>query len=107
MYYNGKKLAVQKIINVKVSISEAQNKLNLDDSTIKKIQTNAEKNITYACNKIFQDYKEKDLDIFYLKDDFRRRYPRENSSNIFQKSQLHVYVHVSVEGSSTKTNFRY
>ncbi|PRR84991.1 Ger(x)C family spore germination protein [Clostridium luticellarii] len=107
MYYSGKKLTVQKIINVKVSISEAQNKLNLDENTVKKIQANAEKNIAYACNKIFQDYKEKDLDIFYLKDDFKRRYPRENSNNIFQKSQLHMDVHVSVEGSSTKTNFRY
>lgn len=106
MYYNGKKLIVKKIINTKVSISETQSKINLNSSSIKAIQTNAERNINYACKNIFEEYKGKGLDIFHLVEDFQRRYPREDSDNILQKSELQLDIHVSVEGSSTKTNFR-
>ena len=105
MYYDGKKLVVKKIINTKASISEAQNKLNLNQASIKAIEANAERNIIYACDDIFKQYKDKNLDIFHITEDFQRRYPRENSDNIFQKSQLKMDVHVSIEGSSLKTNF--
>lgn len=79
--------------------------MNLNQDSIKLLESNAENNIAFACEDIFKKYREKNLDIFNIAEDFQRRYPRENPDDIFKKSQLKLEVHVTVEGSSTKTNF--
>lgn len=104
--YDGKSVNVKKVIYTKTSIGEAQQKFIYNKGTIKQLEKNAESNIKMACNKIFEEYKKKDLDIFNISDDFNRNYPKEKTDDILSKAQLEVEVHVYIEGSSDTTDFR-
>ncbi|KZL89821.1 Ger(x)C family spore germination protein [Clostridium magnum] len=105
IYYDGDSIKVKKIINTKTSIADVQEKLNFTKENIEQLEKNAESNIKDACERLFDYYKGKDLDIFNVSDDFYRKYPRAKIDDVFNKSQLEVEAHVHVEGSSDKTNF--
>lgn len=104
--YDGKSVNVKKTIYTKTSIGEVQKKFIYNKETIKQLEKNAESNIKIACNRIFEEYKAKNLDIFNISDDFNRKYPREKIDDVLSKSQLEVEVHIYVEGSSDTTDFR-
>lgn len=104
--YDGESIKIKKIINTRTSIAEAQEKFKFTKENVRELEKNAESNIKDACEGIFNDYKGKDLDIFNVSDDFYRKYPKAKINDVFSKSQLEVEVHVYVEGSSDKTNFR-
>lgn len=104
--YNGGTVNVKKTIYTKTSIGEAQQKFIFNKEMIEKLEKNAESNIKIACNRIFEEYKNKNLDIFNISDDFSRKYPKEKVDDVLSQSQLEVEVHVYVEGSSDTTDFR-
>ncbi|MCH4199081.1 MAG: Ger(x)C family spore germination protein [Clostridium tyrobutyricum] len=106
IYMDGKNIIVRKKINLKATVAEAQNRINLNHDTIEKLEQEAEKNIKDACNDVFEKYKLKKLDIFNIGEDFQRKYPKSNIDNPIEQSQLQLDVNVNVEGSSDKTNFR-
>ncbi|MBV4415677.1 Ger(x)C family spore germination protein [Clostridium tyrobutyricum] len=106
IYMGRKNIVVKKTINLKATVAEAQNRINLDEDTMKKLEQEAEKNIKDACNNVFEKYKLKKLDIFDIGEDFQRKYPKSNIDNPIEQSQLQLDVNVNLEGSSDKTNFR-
>lgn len=106
VYYDGEKITVKKVINTRATVAEVQNRINLNTDTMNQLQKNAEKNISKACNNVFNEYKQKNLDIFNIGEDFQRSYPREKLENIIGKCNLELEVNVNIEGSSDKTNFR-
>lgn len=103
--YNGDLINVKKIVYAKTSVGETQEKFLFNKESLKQLEKNAESNIKIACNRIFEEYKNKNLDIFNISDDFNRKYPKEKVEDVLAKSQLELEVHVSVEGSSDTTDF--
>lgn len=106
VYYDGNIIHVKKVIHTRTAIAGVQRRFKFTDTTIKQSERNAESNIKIACNKIFEEYKKKKIDVFDISDDFHRRYPKEKLDNIMGKSQLELEVHVFIEGSPDTTDFR-
>lgn len=104
--YDGKKIHVKKTINTKASISEIQKSFYLTKENLGRVEKKAESNIYKECMRIFENYKQKDLDIFEITDEFQRRYPREKVEDVISNSDLELEVHVTIEGSSDTIGFR-
>lgn len=98
--YDGKNINLIKRIYVKTSIAEAQGSLCFNSSNFQKLQKNAEANIKKYTEIIFDGFKKKELDIFEIKQDFYRRYPRIKVNNPICITNLKVEPHVYIEGSS-------
>jgi spore germination protein KC len=98
------KIKLKKYIRTRVTIGEAQDKLVLDNSTRKFIEKNAEENIRKYSKQLFEEFKLKDLDIFHIKEDLCRRYPKNKISNVMEATDLEIVADVEVEGSSNKFN---
>ncbi|MDW8802034.1 Ger(x)C family spore germination protein [Clostridium sp. A1-XYC3] len=105
--YDGKTVHLKKIINTRTSIGEAQDKLIFSKDKLNKISNNAEKNISRECTRIYEEYKKKNLDILNIEEEFSRKYPKKKIDNVLLNSQLELEVHVEVEGSADKMDFRY
>lgn len=106
IYYEDGEINLKKIINVKTSIAETEDKININNKTINKLQQEAEKNIKDSCNNVFEKYKFKNIDIFQIHENFERKYPRIKVKNPIKHTHLDLDVNVDIEGSSTKSNFR-
>lgn len=105
MYYDGNILYLNKNINVKTSLGEVQKKMKFNDKTINEISKIAEKSIEDKCTDFFNENKEKNLDMFGIEEEFNRKYPKEDSKDIFSKTKINVDAHVYIEGSSNKKGF--
>jgi spore germination protein KC len=98
------KIKLIKYIRTRVSIGEAQGTLVLDNTTRKIIEKSAEDNIKKYSKQLFEDYKLKGIDIFHVKEDLSRRYPKNNINNVMEVTDLEILAEVEVEGSSKKFN---
>ncbi|KHD37594.1 spore gernimation protein [Clostridium acetobutylicum] len=103
-YYNGK-FHVKKIINVNTALMESQSPINYDKAMQKKVEENAEKNIINNCNKIFTKYKEKNEDIFNVRDVYENIYKKDNP-NIIKDTVLEIEPHVEIQRSGKASNFK-
>ena len=104
--YSGKNIKLKKIINIKLSLAEAQNCINLNRKTIEVLQNEAENNIKFYCMDLFNKYKIKNIDIFNIKNDIYKKYPKINIQDPIKQTSLDIEVNAKIEGSSIQTNFR-
>jgi spore germination protein KC len=99
---NDDKIKLTKKILVRTSVAESQGNLQLNEANKKKLQKSAESNIKKYTTEMFEQYKNKNIDIFNVKEELERKYPKSNIDKPMEKTDLEVNVSVEVEGSSTK-----
>lgn len=99
------RLKVNKNIKVKTDIAEVQEGLEINKHSLNQIKEVAQDNIRKACYKIFDEYKEKGVDIFDITEEFERKYPKEQISNVMEKTDLFVDVKVEIESGNDDLDF--
>lgn len=102
-YYKNK-IYLTKKINVRASITESQGQIDLDEQGARKIQINADKNLINNCNRIFNKFKKKGIDIFNIEDDLENKY-KIRRKDIIKKTQLTIEPDVKIEGGGKTGNF--
>lgn len=104
--YDGNSVKLKKIIKVRTNFGETQDSINITDGEIYTIARRAERNIELSCKDVFNEYKQKNLDIFNVEKEFNIKYPHEKLNEVLKNTEIDVEVHVDIEGSSTKLNFK-
>jgi spore germination protein KC len=103
--YNGTTIKLKKKINVKTTIEEIQKQGRLTDEVVKKITEKSEDNIKEACERVFEKYKEQDLDIFRIRETLERKYPKVTIEKPLKITELEVEVVEDLEGSPDTQDF--
>ncbi len=103
--YDGKVIKLKKTIEVKTNIEEIEKGLILNDSNVAKIREKSESNIRKACMRVFEKYKEENLDIFNIKEILERKYPKAQVDNPLKITELQVIVNENIEGSPDTQDF--
>lgn len=103
--YEGDKLKLIKNIKVNTIIGEVQMGLHINEQNLKEIKEIAENNIKAACYQIFEEFKEKDTDIFDIQEEFERRFPKKKKPNIIKDTDLIVNVQVEIESAVDDLDF--
>lgn len=99
------KIKLKKYINIKTSIGEVQEGIDLTNETLRKIEATAEKNIKKYSTKLFEEYKNKGIDIFQVEEVLYENFPHVKYNSPIRETELEVIPKVTVEGSSNRTNF--
>lgn len=105
MEYDGKVVRVKKFIKVKTNIEEIEKGAKLNDKSLAQLKEKSEDNIKRACMRVFEKYKEQNLDIFELEETFEREYPRVKLDNVLKAAELEVVVEENIEGSPDTQDF--
>jgi spore germination protein KC len=105
--YDGSKITLKKNITIRTSFAEAQKSIYLtDDSERETIIKLAENKIKDECMKLFNHYKEKDIDLLNVQKDFNRKYPNANIKDVTNVLELDLNIKVIMEGSTDSTDFK-
>lgn len=97
--YDGEVIKFIKNINVVATIAESQDNLELSKDVIAKIQENAENNIREYCTLLFEKYKEENIDIFNLRDQFKNKFPKQDPlvEDVIEISEMEIVPHVVIK----------
>ncbi|GKU28556.1 Ger(x)C family spore germination protein [Clostridium folliculivorans] len=100
---------IKKHLNVHAIYRGAQGKIKITDENIKQIEKDAEENINFNCYKIFNEYKDKNIDLIKAKENFYRRFPAESKKNndILKNTRLDVETKVKIDFSSDPKNITF
>ncbi|WP_461204290.1 Ger(x)C family spore germination protein [Clostridium sp. DL1XJH146] len=99
------KIILIKNIKVETTIGEIQEEMEVDKNTISEIQEQTEENIIKACYDIFEEYKEKNIDLFNIKEELHRKYPKEKFEDVISSTELVVNVDVKIRFSNDTLDF--
>ncbi|WP_232101609.1 Ger(x)C family spore germination protein [Paenibacillus sp. URB8-2] len=90
------------IIKIKLStdISAVQGKLELTGETVAKMEETMEEKLERNCQKMFQEWKDKKIDIFGVQEKFERKYPSDDRKNILENTELQIDFEVKINGTS-------
>lgn len=108
MQYKDGKISLYRHIQIKTYLSETQADIDLTDAMMRRLAELAEQKVRRQCMQLFYDYKEKNLDVFYIQCEFGRNFPKEtlaDEENIIQNATMDIEVTVKVEGSTTTEGF--
>lgn len=103
--YNGTVIKLKKTINVKANIQEIEKRATLNETTRRKLEEKSKENILKACNRVFEKYKEMNLDIFQVTDLMERKYPKVKIDNPLKITQLEIKINENIEGSPDTQDF--
>jgi Ger(x)C family germination protein len=99
------KIKIKKYIKVKTTIGEVQEGINITNETLKEIEGTAERNIKKYSTKLFEEYKNKGIDIFHVEEELYESFPHVKYECPIRETELEVIPKVTVEGSSNRINF--
>lgn len=102
--YEDGRFKLIKNINIEVSISEIQGKLIIDKSVLDYIKVNKEAYINGYAEYIFNDYKEKGLDIFDVERIREMYYPKEDVDNPLSITDIEVNTNLTIKGTGITKN---
>ncbi|MBU5591414.1 Ger(x)C family spore germination protein [Clostridium sp. MSJ-4] len=103
--FEGERIKLKKDIKIKVSIGEVQGELKVDSEKLSKIKENSEYNIAKYSKMVFEGFKNKNIDIFEVKQELSRKYPKiEIPDNYMYLTDIDINVEVFVEGSNSILN---
>ncbi|PKM95487.1 MAG: hypothetical protein CVU84_05315 [Firmicutes bacterium HGW-Firmicutes-1] len=95
-----------KELSFKLSFNETQKIIDLTDQEIrKKLEAEVKKKITEESEALFQEYKNKGIDVFDVQATFMRKYPKESSKDVLGRTKIDIKVEVYIEGSPNTQNF--
>jgi Ger(x)C family germination protein len=103
--YDGTKIRLKKTILVKTNIEEIEKEARLTKDVINQLQHKSEDNIKRACERVFEKYKDQNLDIFRVKETLERKYPKVNIENPLKITELEIEVIENIEGSPDTQDF--
>lgn len=105
--YDGEKVNLKKVISLTTSIVGTEYDLDINDEMLNRIKVNAELVIKNECEELFHKYKQKELDIFQIKEEFNRRYPKVEIDNPIIITELDIeFDYHHIEHSMNKKGFR-
>ncbi|MDF2567620.1 MAG: hypothetical protein K0R90_1076 [Oscillospiraceae bacterium] len=104
--YKDGKLTVKREITVNTDFSEAQKKIDINKKLFKQLEIEAEEQIEENCIKLFKQYKEKQIDVFDIQEEFDRKYPHAENKNVITSTDLKVKAIVNIEGTTTTEKFK-
>lgn len=94
---------LQKEINIKTTLGEAQNTLFIDNKVLNQIRVREEEEMKKYLNKIFDYYKEEGIDIFNIKREQEIKYPKDNVEDIIKHTNLKLSINITLDGAYTNT----
>lgn len=103
--YEDNQIKLIKNIRVNTAIGEVQKGLNINKKSLKAIKELSESNIRKACYQLFDEYKEKGIDIFDIQEEFLRKYRYEKGENIIKQTNLSINVEVEIETGNDDIDF--
>lgn len=98
--FNGETFRVEKNVTLYTTFAEAQKGIVLDEETKKELKDEAEKKLKDDSMQLFEEYREKGIDIFKLQCMLDRTHPHNDVSNIIENTDLTVNIDVKIEGST-------
>jgi spore germination protein KC len=105
--YDGEKIYVKKIIKSNASFAFSQKSIHITDSEQRnEIKNSSEECIKKICKKLFDDYKEKNIDIFNIEREMKMKYPRVNIKDCMKITELEIEANVDIKGSTEIMNFQ-
>lgn len=103
--YDGERIKLYKKIKVKCGLAEAQKRLMIDEKVMDYVRDIEEENIKNYLTRIFQTYKDRNLDVFEIGRLFEIKYPNTSlKGEIMQLTDLVVDTEVDIEGPSIIRN---
>jgi Ger(x)C family germination protein len=104
--YDGGSIQLKRTINSKGNLSFSEKSIHVtNDEERNVLIKNSEEYIKRICTKLFDDYKEKDVDIFNLQRELQKKYPRLKINDYLKITELDIDVNVDINGSAQTTNF--
>ncbi|ABR49214.1 spore germination B3 GerAC family protein [Alkaliphilus metalliredigens QYMF] len=104
--YDGEKVYLKKQMNIRTTITGAEQSLILDEKIIDEIKKNTAEKMKKETHELFDRYQEMGVDIFRIQESFDRRYPRADVKNVITITELEVEVNQHNEGSMNTYDFR-
>jgi len=107
IYYDGEMIHVKKTININTSFALSEGPIDLESKAVREyIIAEISKKIVDDCTKLFNKYKNMDLDIYNLKAEIERKYPELVADKDFLENvKLEVIPKIKIEGSTDVTNY--
>lgn len=103
--YDGERIKLYKKIKVKCDLAESQKRLMVDEKVMDYVRDIEEENIDKYLTRIFQTYKERNLDVFEIGRLFEIKYPNTPlKGNIMELTDLVIDTEVNIEGPSKVKN---
>ena len=97
-------LIVTLTLKLDTDISAVQGKVALTDDNINKIKASMIEKIEQNCLKLFQEWKDKKMDIFDIQEEFERKYPSDKRENIIENAELQMDIRLDISGTTTIKN---
>ncbi len=103
--YDGKTIQLEKKITINSIVAGIEEPMTLDLAALRKFEEASANVIEQNCHKLFNKYKELNIDLFDVKENFNRKYPNEEVEDPLQITSLVVKVNNHLQGSTNKTGF--
>ncbi|MCC5912074.1 MAG: Ger(x)C family spore germination protein [Clostridiaceae bacterium] len=104
--YEEGKIHLKKKIDMKTIVGGSEGSLVLDQETIEKIDYLLEETLKENLHEFFHKYREKDVDIFEVQQNFERNYPHIEVDNAIEITELEIEVNNHLSGSTDSLNFQ-
>lgn len=93
-----------KEINIRATLAEVQTPFKVDKDSIKLIERNKEKDLEEKLQKLFNEFKEKEIDIFNIRRMVNIKYPNLEIDNVLTKVNLNVKINIDLDGAGLIKN---
>lgn len=106
--YDGERVKLIKNIDIRTTFASTQKPLELLQPAVREqLVKQAEKNVKEKCEKLFNEWKEKGIEIFKITSMFERAYKGEKLEveDIIEITDLEVNIKVYIEGSTDVMDF--
>lgn len=97
--YDGETIYLNKSIKLKATMGSVQKKISFSHGELEKIKDKSKSNIEEACINLFNKFKEENLDIFEIQEEFERKYPNVKVENVLKIAELKLQIDETIEGS--------
>jgi spore germination protein KC len=105
--FDGNKIQLKKKIDARASFGFTEKSVHIRDSKERSlIEESGAENIKKMCEKLFAEYKEKNIDIFNVQREFEMKYPKLKIENCLQLTDLQLEATVNIKGSTNATDFK-
>ncbi|SFC86302.1 Ger(x)C family spore germination protein [Clostridium uliginosum] len=97
-------IILKKNIKLKTNIAESQSNIMVDSKFLKQLKTLEEENIKIYINNIFNEYKEKNIDLFEVLGLMHKKYNYEKTDDYLSKVKLQVDVDLDINEAGRAKN---
>ncbi|WP_169735924.1 Ger(x)C family spore germination protein [Alkaliphilus transvaalensis] len=104
--YDGNKIILKKSMTLKTSLMETQVPFVFNSENAEKIQQATEKVVKQNCEELFNQMKEKNIDIFDIEAQLVRKYPNIEIQDPITITELHLEINNQLMGSPNVTSFK-